>query len=136
MKEITLTSSKPYSVRSLNEWIEDNNLTTYLHISTEYPEVNVPQEYVDVEKKIIVLNISVNACINLNIENKYTTFTSRFNGKSTDISFPTEAIAAIQIKETDMILPLEMQTIEYVENLLGINKKTKKRDRSHLSVKK
>ena len=143
MQNITMTSSKPYIINALNDWIEDNELTTYLIVNTEYPAVNVPKEYIDNEKNIIILNISTMASINLNIDNDYTTFTSRFNGQEIDISFPTEAILALKIKETNALFPMEMKSIEDVEKDLKLDKKQpkknsspKKADRSHLTIVK
>jgi stringent starvation protein B len=147
MQNINITSSKPYIIRGLNDWIEDNNLTTYLIVSTAYPETYVPEEHINKENQTIILNISPSSCINLDIGNDYTSFTLTFGGIPKNISFPTEAIAAIQVKETQMLIPLEMQSIEKVYELLNLDEKkknkeqltkktTKKIDNTHLSIVK
>lgn len=147
MTDVKISRNKPYIIRALNNWLEDNNLTTDIIVLSSYPNVNVPKEFIN-ENGTIVLNISLRSTRFLNIDNLYTTFTSRFNGKEIDISFPTEAIAAVQAREINQLFPMEMLNITEVENLINSEdtneeikedtkeKETKKKDRSHLSIVK
>ena len=51
-----MTSSRPYMIRALYEWILDNRSTPYLLVDASVDNVVVPTEYVENGK--IVLNIS------------------------------------------------------------------------------
>jgi stringent starvation protein B len=41
-----LTSTKPYLVRAIYEWILDNGLTPHLLVDAQYPGTQVPTEFV------------------------------------------------------------------------------------------
>ncbi len=43
---VTMTSSRPYLVRSLNEWILDNDCTPYIVVDAGVQGVQVPTEHV------------------------------------------------------------------------------------------
>ena len=92
-----MTSKKPYYIRALYDWILDNNLTPYLLVNAEYPEVEVPMEHVNAGK--IVLNISPDACRGLHIENDRIVFTARFSGKTMQIYMHPGAVLAIYAQE-------------------------------------
>ncbi|MFY9973656.1 MAG: ClpXP protease specificity-enhancing factor SspB, partial [Chromatiaceae bacterium] len=57
-----LTSTRPYLVRALYEWILDNDLTPHLLVDAEYPGTQVPAEFV--QDGQIVLNIAPSAVRN------------------------------------------------------------------------
>ncbi len=92
-----MTSSRPYLVRALNEWIVDNNLTPYILCNAAYPGIEVPKQYVENGK--IVLNISPRAVQGLSMDNELTTFSARFGGVETFIRVPMMAILAIYARE-------------------------------------
>ncbi len=94
---MTMTSNKPYFIRAIYDWIVDNDLTPYLLVNAEYPEVEVPQEHVNSGR--IVLNISPKACRGLHLENDRIVFTARFSGKTTQIYLRPAAVMAIYAKE-------------------------------------
>lgn len=94
---MTMTSNRPYLIRAIYDWIVDNNLTPHILVNTEYPEVQVPQEYVQSGK--IVLNISPQACRGLHLENDRVVFTARFSGITHQIFVVPAAILAIYAKE-------------------------------------
>ena len=54
---IAMTSSRPYLVRSLNEWILDNDCTPYIVVDAGVQGVQVPTEHV--ANGQIVLNLSL-----------------------------------------------------------------------------
>lgn len=93
----TMTSSVPYLLRSLNEWILDNGCTPYLILDAQSPEVKVPEKFV--ENGQIVLNISPSAVRNLVISNEYIIFNGRFGGVAYEISAPIQAVLGIVAKE-------------------------------------
>lgn len=92
-----MTSSRPYLLRALNEWICDNGLTPHIVVDAKVENVVVPQEYVEAGK--IVLNISPIAVTALAMENDYISFSARFSGKAKEIYIPVTAIIAIYAKE-------------------------------------
>ena len=53
---MAMTSSVPYLLRAIHEWIMDNDCTPYLIIDANVAEAQVPQAYV--KDGQIVLNIS------------------------------------------------------------------------------
>lgn len=92
-----MTSSRPYLIRALNEWICDNHMTTHIVVDANLDEVIVPREFVEAGK--IVLNISTLAVQSLNIDNNYISFSARFSGKAMDVYIPIPAVMAIYAKE-------------------------------------
>lgn len=98
MEPMTMTSSKPYMLRAIYEWIIDNEMTPYIVLDAEYAGVQVPSEYV--EDGRIILNISPEACRGLHLENDRVVFTARFNGVAQQIFAPPAAAMAIYAKET------------------------------------
>ncbi|HEY4714512.1 MAG TPA: ClpXP protease specificity-enhancing factor SspB, partial [Aquirhabdus sp.] len=62
-----ITPTRPYLVRAIYEWINDNLLTPYLLINAEEKGVFVPQQYI--KDGQIVLNIAPHAVNQLIINN-------------------------------------------------------------------
>lgn len=92
-----MTSSRPYILRALYEWINDNRLTPYIIINVNKPDVFVPREYINDGR--IVFNISPDAIFGLEITNSQLQFDATFSGMSRHISTPIEAIEAIYAQE-------------------------------------
>lgn len=92
-----MTSSRPYLVRALYEWIVDNNMTPYLLVDANYEAVQVPHQYIEDGK--IVLNISPQATENLIMGNQNLEFSARFSGKEVLISVPSLAVLGIYARE-------------------------------------
>lgn len=92
-----MTSSRPYLIRALYEWINDNRLTPYIIVSTEFPEVNVPREFITDDK--IIFNISPEAVNELFISNSELEFDASFSGIAKHVSAPIAAIQAIYAQE-------------------------------------
>lgn len=95
--KITMSSSRPYLVRGLNEWIIDNNLTPYLLVDAKQGGVHVPEQYVKDGK--IVLNISPTAVRDLRLDNEHVEFNARFGGVAMNVTVPMGAVLAIYAKE-------------------------------------
>ena len=91
-----MTSSRPYLVRALYEWIADNGLTPYIVIDATQ-DVVAPREHV--QEGRIVLNISMQAAHELNLSNEAVQFKARFAGKMEHIYAPMTAVVAIYAKE-------------------------------------
>lgn len=92
-----MTPLKPYLIRSIYEWIVDNNLTPHLLVNAEYPGVILPTDFI--EDGRIVLNVRPEAIQGLVLGNDEIEFNARFGGKAMHISTPTGAILAIYAKE-------------------------------------
>lgn len=88
---------KPYLIRSIYEWINDNQLTPHLLVNAEYPGVSLPTDFV--EDGRIVLNVRPAAIQGLVLDNDVVQFNARFSGKPMRINVPVPAILAIYAKE-------------------------------------
>ena len=93
----TMTSSRPYLIRSIYEWIVDNSLTPYLLVNAEHPAVEIPQEYVTDGR--VILNISPDSCRGLHLDNDRIVFTTRFSGRTVQLAISPGAVLAIYAKE-------------------------------------
>lgn len=96
-EETSLTPTRPYMVRAIYQWIEDNYLTAYLMVDATLPNVQVPTEYVQGGR--IVLSIASRAVGNMQMENDYIHFNARFGGVSREIWVPLAAVIGIYAKE-------------------------------------
>lgn len=92
-----MTSSRPYIMRALYEWIVDNDCTPYVLVDATVEDVVVPQQFV--KDGQIVLNISPSAVVDLNISNEAVSFNGRFGGVATDVFVPVLAVVGIYARE-------------------------------------
>lgn len=92
-----MTSLKPYLIRSIYQWIIDNQLTPHLLVDAEYSDSKLPEEYI--QEGQIVLNICPKAIQMLTLGNKEIEFNAYFSGKPLHISTPITAVLAIYAKE-------------------------------------
>ncbi|MEI8208315.1 MAG: ClpXP protease specificity-enhancing factor [Methylococcales bacterium] len=92
-----MTSLKPYLIRSIYEWIIDNELTPYLLVDAENRYAVLPQQLIEDGK--IVLNIRPEAIQGLSLGNKDIQFNARFGGKPMEIVAPISSVMAIYAKE-------------------------------------
>ncbi len=92
-----MTSSRPYLVRALFDWIVDNGLTPHLLVDAIHPGTEVPTQYVEDGK--IVLNISPSATEALDLGNEAVMFNARFSGQPMTLTVPVNAILAIYARE-------------------------------------
>jgi len=92
-----MTSSRPYIMRALYEWIVDNDCTPYVLVDATMAEVMVPQQFV--KDGQIVLNISPSAVMDLTVSNESMSFNGRFGGVATDVYVPVSAIVGIYARE-------------------------------------
>lgn len=92
-----MNSSRPYIMRALYEWIVDNECTPYVLVDASMADVMVPQQFV--KENQIVLNISPDAVVDLNISNQAVAFNGRFGGVATDVFVPISAVVGIYARE-------------------------------------
>lgn len=110
-----MTSSRPYLIRALYQWIEDNGLTPYILVDSSVPGVRVPPQAVKDGK--VVLNIATRAVHKLDLADDVISFQARFNGVSTLVVVPVSAVNAIYSMENGqgMVLPPEVATAPGIE---------------------
>ena len=94
---MAMTSSRPYVVRALYEWIVENNCTPYILVNAFGEGVEVPQEHV--RDGQIVLNISPIAVSDLHLGDESLNFEGRFGGIPKIVSVPMSAVCGIYAKE-------------------------------------
>ena len=92
-----MTSSRPYLIRAIHDWIIDNGMTPHIVVNAETDGVHVPTEYVKDGR--ISLNISASAVHGLSIDNDWILFDARFGGKAFQVSVPIRSVAAIFARE-------------------------------------
>lgn len=92
-----MTSSRPYLVRAMYQWIADNGMTPHLLVDVAVDGVLVPTEHVQNGK--IILNIAPMAVSSLVLGDDEITFSARFSGQSMGIVIPVEAVLAVYAKE-------------------------------------
>ncbi len=92
-----MTSTRPYLIRALYEWLVDNQCTPQLLVEVSDDQVRVPRQFV--KKGVIVLNVSPTAVKNLLLGNERISFSARFGGASHDIDVPVNAVQAIYGRE-------------------------------------
>ncbi|MGI0117352.1 ClpXP protease specificity-enhancing factor [Zooshikella sp. RANM57] len=104
---MSMSSSRPYIMRALYEWIVDNNCTPYVLVNTAQAGVVVPQEYIKDDQ--IVLNISPVAVRDLLMSNEQIEFNGRFGGSPMHVYVPTGAVMAIYAKENGQGMVFEVE---------------------------
>jgi stringent starvation protein B len=92
-----MTSSRPYLIRAMYQWIVDNGLTPYILVDASDQEMQIPREYVENGK--IVLNIAPMAVRSLTLGNEYVEFNARFAGDPMDVIVPVNAVLAAYARE-------------------------------------
>ncbi len=75
---MSMSSSRPYIVQALYDWILENDCTPYILVNAFGDDVEVPQEHV--KDGQIILNISPSAVQSLFIRSDAIDFDARFAG--------------------------------------------------------
>ncbi|MCP5153909.1 MAG: ClpXP protease specificity-enhancing factor [Ectothiorhodospiraceae bacterium] len=103
----TMSSSRPYLLRAVREWLVDNGLTPQLLVDAQRPGVEVPAD--SVQDGRIVLNIADRAVRGLVLGNDQIQFEARFGGRPFRVRVPLHAVVAILARENGvgMSFPLE-----------------------------
>ncbi len=92
-----MTTSRPYLIRAIYEWIVDNNLTPYLLVNAKIDGVVVPEHFIENGK--IILNVNPSAVVGLEMGNEQIHFSARFSGQSMDLFVPIQAVLAVYARE-------------------------------------
>lgn len=104
---MSMTSSRPYLLRALYEWILDNDCTPYIVVNAYAENVQVPQEYV--KDGQIILNISPAAVHALQMNDDALDFNGRFSGIPTPVYVPVSAIMGIYARENGQGMVFETE---------------------------
>ena len=91
-----IPSNKPYLIRALHQWCTDFGFTPFIAVFVD-ARVEVPMEYV--KNNEIVLNLSMEACHQLQIDNDWISFQARFGGVPRKILVPISHVLAIYARE-------------------------------------
>ena len=118
-----MTSSRPYLIRALYEWINDNDLTPYILVDTRYDGLQVPSQHIQDNK--IVLNIAPRAIQELDLGNDYIMFNARFSGVSMIVRVPIVAVLSIYAMETGQGMVFEQDDNDPAPNDPGPEKPAK-----------
>jgi len=94
-----MTTSRPYLIRAIHEWILDNAMTPYLLVDIEGEGVDVPRQHGQNGK--IVLNISPQAVEGLVLGNDAIEFDARFSGTPMSVVVPIHAALALYARDND-----------------------------------
>jgi len=91
-----IPSNKPYLIRALHQWCTDFGFTPFMAVFVD-ENVEVPMEFVKNDE--IVLNLSLEACHQLNLDNDWISFQARFGGIPRKIMVPVTHVLAIYARE-------------------------------------
>jgi stringent starvation protein B len=102
---VAMSSNRPYLIRAMYEWINDNGMTPYLLVDAQAEGVDVPASAVKDGR--VVLNVAARAVAQLELGNQWIRFLARFSGVSCSVQVPVAAVEAIYAQETGqgMMLP-------------------------------
>ncbi|HEY7886252.1 MAG TPA: ClpXP protease specificity-enhancing factor [Cellvibrionaceae bacterium] len=95
---MSMTSSRPYMIRALYEWIVDNSCTPYILVNAYAEGVQVPQQHVNKDGQII-LNISPISVNGLDMNDDAVAFSARFGGVPMSVYVPAYAVMGIYARE-------------------------------------
>lgn len=111
MSTAALPPTRPYLLRAIYDWAQDNHLTPYLVVNAEEPNVLVPRQHV--KDGQITLNIASHATHQLMIEQDAIHFSARFGGVSQQLYIPMRAVLGLYARENGHGLFFDPQ--EYAE---------------------
>ena len=96
-ESITVTSSRPYLIRAIYQWILDNGCTPQLVVDAAVDGVEVPTDFVQDGR--IVLNVSATAVRGLSLGDRLIEFNARFGGSPFHVSLPVRSVVAMVARE-------------------------------------
>ena len=132
--DVLMSSSRPYLIRAIYDWVIDNNFTPYLLVNAENDHAIIPKEYVEDGK--IVLNINPSAISDLQLGNDYIMFNARFSGKAMEVSVPIAAVLAIYARENGQGMMFDENNNDLPPTPPDTSDKSKKSQKPQLKVVK
>ena len=120
-------SNKPYLIRALHQWCTDFGFTPFIAVFVD-ARVEVPTEFVKNDE--IVLNLSIEACHQLQMENDWISFQARFGGVPKKIMVPVSHVLAIYARENGQGMsfpfdPSQMRDLHITDAIDGALEKPK-----------
>ena len=116
-----MTSTRPYLLRALYQWVLDNDCTPHVLIDASMAGVQVPPSVV--KDGQVVLNISPTAVAHLDLGNDAISLSARFGGVSQRVRAPVGAVLALYARENGqgMMFPPEQAeaAVEAAEESTG-----------------
>lgn len=111
-----MTSTRPYLIRAIYDWILDNRGTPYLLVDATFDGVRVPRQAI--KEGQVLLNIAPHAIDRLELGIDEVRFNARFSGVSQSIVAPVAAVLAIYAQENGqgMMFPAESSLEEGVDS--------------------
>jgi len=103
-----VTSTRPYLLRALHEWMLDNGLTPQIVVDASGDDVQVPRQFV--EDGRIVLNVSPTAVRDLSLGNERVEFRARFAGQPFPVSVSIARVLAIVARENGAGMSFQPET--------------------------
>lgn len=105
-----MTSTRPYLIRAIYEWIVDNQCKPFLLLDASVPGVRVPPQAI--KDGQVLLNIAPHSVDRLDLGTDEIRFNARFSGVSQSIIAPVAAVLAIYAQENGqgMMFPAEEST--------------------------
>jgi stringent starvation protein B len=130
-----IPSNKPYLIRALHQWCTDFGFTPFMAVFVD-DSVEVPMEFVKNDE--IVLNLSIEACHQLNLENDWISFQARFGGIPRKIMVPVSHVLAIYARENGqgMSFPFDLGKANKSKETNPVDDKTSKVNRPSLTIVK
>lgn len=105
---MSMSSSRPYFLRAIYEWILDNNCTPHILVDARVQGTQVPQQHVNKDGQII-LNISPTAVKDFFMDNTAVSFNARFSGVVNNLYIPCVAILGIYARENGQGMMFEAE---------------------------
>jgi len=106
---MSMTSSRPYLIRALYEWIVDNDMTPHIMVDAHFEGASVPQQHVTKDGHII-LNIAPSALKDFYLGAEAIAFNARFGGVPFDLFIPYGAVLGIYARENGQGMMFEAET--------------------------
>jgi stringent starvation protein B len=130
-----IPSNKPYLIRALHQWCTDFGFTPFMAVFVD-SSVEVPMEFV--KKDEIVLNLSLEACHQLNLDNDWISFQARFGGVPRKIMVPVSHVLAIYARENGqgMSFPFDASQVGKLKDKNPENAEKPKASRPSLTIVK
>ena len=102
-----MTSTRPYLVRAIIDWIVDNGWTPYVVIAANAPGAEALLDYATDGR--LVLNVSATATRNLGIGKDTLDVDCRFGGRPVHLSAPIGTVVAVYARESSMGMVFEVE---------------------------
>ena len=102
-----MTSTRPYLVRAIVDWIVDNGWTPYVVIAANAPGAEALLDYATDGR--LVLNVSATATRNLAIGKDTLEVDCRFGGRPVHLSAPIGTVVAVYARENNMGMVFEVE---------------------------